>query len=149
MENEKPDGAANLLSSFVPLPTDRAYTFGANLHRYLKTLFESTTLTIHERAKIVGYKNINKFHKREGGYLALADTPRVWFDALGGNCDVLQQALLADQAAFDRALLDVRLPTRFTMRLAACIYPRFTIPPELNTEAEVVNYVAAKAIERG
>jgi len=105
------------------------YAWGYHHRAYLLHCADTCTLTLHERREQCGYRNVNKFIKREGDWLGcLRPIPVVYLQTIGCDLEVLKAAVVIDQEEYDRALQFTLHPREFIVRLMSAMYTPHALP---------------------
>ena len=88
-------------------------------------------LKLHERRERCGYRNINKFIKREGDWLGcLRPIPLVYLETICCGLETLKVAVELDVEEYDQALQFLPPPTHFVIRLGCGMCSRRNLPKE-------------------
>ena len=106
------------------------FVWGYHHRAYLLHCADSSSLTLHDRKARCGYRNVNKFIKREGDWLGcLRPIPVVYLQVIGCDLESLKAAIVFDQEEYDQAINFTLCPREFVVRLMATMYTPHALPP--------------------
>ena len=132
-ENEMPD--ERRLLERLEMTNVTQFTWGFH-HRFI--LIESAAacpLSLHERRERCGYKNTNKFIKREGDWLGcLRPIPLVYLETIGCDLETLRKAVVLDGEEYEKALPLLPPPRCFAIRLGCGMVSFRDLPDNCSVE---------------
>lgn len=122
------------------------FVWGYHHRAYIVHCADNSPRSLHERKDACGYRNVNKFIKREGDWVGcLRPIPLTYLQIIGCDLETLSAAVRQDQEEYEQALQFTLHPRKYVIRLMGAMYAPRTLPENCTLEQAEAEIAAFQA----